>query len=342
MSRADDEIDFHLDMLTRELIAGGMTAEAAREEALRRFGDAAAIRRAAAVRQRARINVGLTFLALVLVSFSHRLLWNVPEYAWLHQHRPYYVAESFKSLFEIAVCLAALLAMGQRNLFRGLALDRRLLPAALFGLAATLPTLIGLAFTRSSHVANWISIAYLAFLSPFAEEVATRGFAYRALRRSGWPFWMAALTCALITGAGHVEKGQTAASILGLFFITGTGGAIFCWLFERWQSLWFPFALHALMNFWWEVFNVAPTALGGWFAFALQSSSILLAVLITLRFTRRSPGGLQPVGEDRLGDRGQLHVRRALVDLSDLRVAPVLLHRIFLRVPVAAEQLHRQ
>lgn len=289
MSRADDEIDFHLDMLTRELIEGGLDAEAARAEALRRFGDAAAVRNSARERQRARINVALTFLALALVSFSHRLLWYIPQYAWLHQHRPYYFAESLKTLFEIGVCLAALLAMGQRRLTRALALDRRILPAALFGVVATAPTLVGLFFTRSSHVTDWISIAYLAVYAPFAEELATRGFAYRSLRRSGWPLWMAALACALVSGAGHVEKGQSMASILGLFFVIGTGSAIFCWLFERWQSLWFPFALHALMNFWWEVFNVAPTALGGWFAFALQSSSILLAVLITLRFTSPRP-----------------------------------------------------
>ena len=59
------------------------------------------------------------------------------------------------------------------------------------------------------------------------------------------------------------------------------------------------------------------------------------------------PGGrgrppLQPIGEDCLRDRGELHVRRSLVDLSDLRVAPILLDRILFRVAVSAEKLHCQ
>ena len=39
----DAELAFHLEMTTRDLVAGGMTPEAARAEALRRFGDAAAV-----------------------------------------------------------------------------------------------------------------------------------------------------------------------------------------------------------------------------------------------------------------------------------------------------------
>src|ERR1700682_4700828 len=52
------------------------------------------------------------------------------------------------------------------------------------------------------------------------------------------------------------------------------------------------------------------------------------------------PEPLQPVGEDGLGDRVELHVRRTLVDLADFRVAPELLHRILLRVAVPAEELY--
>jgi hypothetical protein len=40
------------------------------------------------------------------------------------------------------------------------------------------------------------------------------------------------------------------------------------------------------MNLWWELFSVAKSALGGWFPFVLQGSTILLAVLVTLIRTR--------------------------------------------------------
>src|SRR5215218_2089765 len=41
----DAELRFHLEMTTRELVEGGMTPEAARAEALRRFGDVDAVSR---------------------------------------------------------------------------------------------------------------------------------------------------------------------------------------------------------------------------------------------------------------------------------------------------------
>src|SRR5438132_5119045 len=53
-----------------------------------------------------------------------------------------------------------------------------------------------------------------------------------------------------------------------------------------------------------------------------------------------SPGASALLRKDRLGDRGQLHVRRPLVDRSDLRVAPELLDRILAGVAVPAENLH--
>ena len=338
MNDIDREIAFHIDSLTRELMASGMSEAEARAEALRRFGNVGEIRRTLL---RPRVFTALTLLALTIASTMHRLLWFIPAYASMHSHHPYYFAESIKNLCEIGVCLAALLVMRPRSILRALGLDRRLPQALLFTAAASWPTVLGLALWRTSHVTNWLAVIYLAFISPFAEELVVRGFAFRSLRRIGWPLWPAAILIGLVGGLTHIEKGQTRAEILALFLFIGVGNATFSWIIERWDSLWFPFALHASMNFWWEFFNVAPTALGGWYPFAVQNATILLAILITLRFTkRRDP--LKPVGEDRLGDRLELHVRRSLVDLSDLRVAPEFLHRIFLRVAVPPEQLHRQ
>jgi membrane protease YdiL (CAAX protease family) len=289
---------------------------------------------------------GMRKAVVVLAAFAatlltYRVLSLVPLYRELHRALPFYITESFMNLCEIALCIGAFLLLGERRIARALGIDRRILPALAFGIACSAPMLVGFALAHRSDVRDPLAVVFLAFVFPFAEEVVARGFAFRTLRRLGWPLWTAAAACAMLTGLAHIEKGQTAASILGLFFVTGAGGFTFCWLLDRWQSLWFPFALHACMNFWWEVFNVAPTALGGWYSLALQIGSIVLAILVTLRYTK-SPSRLQPVGEDRLRDRLELHVRRALVDLSDLRVAPVLLDRVLLRVAVSAEELHRQ
>jgi len=287
VSRIDREIDFHLDMLTRELIDAGMAPDAARAEAERRFGDAQRVREASAKARRNGIGTLVTLLAIVFVACSFRLLSLVPAFHALRAHRPYYVAESLKNVLEVAVCVIALLVMRERRILRALAIDGRVVRGLAFGLAATWPMLIGFALTNRSDVHDWISVSYLSFFSPFIEELTMHGFGFRALRRSGWPLWPAAIACSLITAIAHVEKGQTAAQVAGLFVVAGAGGLTFAWIIERWQSIWFPFAVHALMDFWWELFNVAPTALGGWYAFVLQNACVLLAILITAHLTRR-------------------------------------------------------
>jgi len=40
------------------------------------------------------------------------------------------------------------------------------------------------------------------------------------------------------------------------------------------------------MNLWWELFSVSKTALGDWFPFTLQTGTVLLAILITLFWTK--------------------------------------------------------
>ena len=53
------------------------------------------------------------------------------------------------------------------------------------------------------------------------------------------------------------------------------------------DSIWFPWTVHALMNFYWEIFSISKTALGGWFPFFLQWITILLAALLTWKATRK-------------------------------------------------------
>ena len=60
----------------------------------------------------------------------------------------------------------------------------------------------------------------------------------------------------------------------------------FAWPVYRWQNLWVAVALHICMNLWWELFSVAKTAIGGWFPFMLQNLTMLLAIFITLYWTR--------------------------------------------------------
>ena len=63
----------------------------------------------------------------------------------------------------------------------------------------------------------------------------------------------------------------------------GVGSILLCWVFARWQdNLWAPFAIHALMNLWWEIFAIDDTALGGWYANGARLATIALGILLTV------------------------------------------------------------
>jgi hypothetical protein len=196
------------------------------------------------------------------------------------------VSKSDKLFGALLCCLAisATHRVGLRGIIRELGLAAPVLPAMAFALLASSPMLIGFALTRK--VTPELSVPSLLFLtvfSPFVEELEFRGFGFWQLyRRARWPFWLAILPSAVLFGLGHIEKGQGWKEVAGIFMLTGTGSAIFSWVLNQWQSLWAPFGLHFLMNLWWEVFSVSNTTLGGWFPFAVQTTTVVLAILLTL------------------------------------------------------------
>ena len=227
--------------------------------------------------------------AIILVAYgvAMRMQWlltRIPAYRHLYRNFPFYVPESIKELLAVLICaVTAVVLFGRGDHF---ALRRGALRALVFGFVCTLPMSIGFALTRTVRVEHPLFLLFLGVLFPLTEEMQSRGFAFRSLYRGeGWPWWAAAIVVGLVTGAVHIEKGQNATQILGLFALTGVGGVTFSWLLARWESLWFPFALHMFMNMWWEVFTVGRTALGGWFPFALQTGSVLIAILVTLSMT---------------------------------------------------------
>ncbi len=161
--------------------------------------------------------------------------------------------------------------------------------AVVFALLASSPMLIGFALTRSvtPHIEP-ITILFLTMFSPIVEEIEFRGLGVRNLQRgTGWPFWITVWPQALLFGWGHVEQGQRFQEMAGLMLLTGSGAVVFAWLLYRWQSLWFPVALHVCMNLWWVVFSVAKNALGGWLPFVLQTGTVILAIGITFYWTAR-------------------------------------------------------
>jgi membrane protease YdiL (CAAX protease family) len=243
-------------------------------------------------------------------TFMQSMLLLSPSYRRLYEGLPFYVPESIKAALAVAVCVAAATSLyGRGDHFR---LRHGALRGVAFGFAAASPMLIGLWFTRTIAVPDVTATIFLAAIFPFTEELIARGFAFGLLHsRERWPLWAAVTAVAAVTGLSHIEKGQTAIQILGLFAVTGLGGLVFCWLLARWNSLWFPFAFHLFLNFWWNVFSVATTALGGWFPFVLQLACVAAAVGITFRLTP-NPRRVTPLGPMTDGDGGGAMLRVAL------------------------------
>jgi membrane protease YdiL (CAAX protease family) len=233
----------------------------------------------------------LTLLVLVLASYTHEIFSQFSFYRRLHHNWPFYFAESIDKIAGAGFCVLATWLMrgkGLRAVGQDLGLSAPLLPAIAFALIVSSPMAIGFAITRrvSPHL-DIPSLLFLTTFSPLVEEIEFRGFGVRQLQRgTGWPFWVVVWPSAILFGLGHLERGQGIGEMAGLLLLIGAGGVTFAWLVYRWQSLWFAVALHVCMNLWWELFSVARTAIGGWFPFALQNATMLLAIIVTLYWTR--------------------------------------------------------
>jgi hypothetical protein len=240
-------------------------------------------------------NVALgTILVLAVVTNAHEILSRFGSYRLLHKHYPFYIAESADKLLGVLLCCLAIYAMhrvGWRGIIRELGLAAPVLRALAFAFLASSPLMVGFALTRK--VTPGLSVPSLLFLtvfSPFVEELEFRGFGFWQLyRRARWPFWLAILPPATLFGLGHIEKGQGWQEVAGIFLLAATGSVVLSWVLDQWQSLWAPWGLHSLMNLSWEIFSVSNTAPGGWFPFALQATTMVLAILLTLFAKRRGP-----------------------------------------------------
>ena len=237
-------------------------------------------------------------LMLVILNYLHEVLSRFAAYRSLYKDHAFYVPEGIDKIGGIVLCVLAVWVLRRvawKDIVDELGLADSPLPALCYALVASSPMLIGFVLTRSltPHMEPR-SIFFLTVISPIAEEIEFRGLGVRVLQRgTGWHFWILVWPQALLFGLGHVEQGQSTLEMAELMLFTGLGAVVFAWLVYRWQSLWFPIALHICINLWWELFSVAKSALGGWFPFALQVASILLAIVITLYWSKRKPSPRQ-------------------------------------------------
>jgi membrane protease YdiL (CAAX protease family) len=233
----------------------------------------------------------ISIFVLIVAYYAHEILELFAGYRRLHLSYPFYFVESIDKLGGALLCIISvwLLYRGSlRSVLERLGLSGNSLRALAFGIAASLPMLLGFAlnFRLNPHL-EFLPLLFRDLFSPLVEEIEYRGFGVLQLQRgTGWPFWAVVWPSAIAFGYGHVEQGQSRLEMLGLFLVTGLGGVVLAWLAYRWQNLWVAVALHICMNLWWDLFSVSNNAIGGWFSFALQTLAIVMAIVGTMYVTK--------------------------------------------------------
>lgn len=198
---------------------------------------------------------------------------------------PYFVSE-WISVSQVVLVLMAMMLLhryGVKKALNELGLSKPFAPAFSFALVATLPLWLVFAATMPLDAELSLNaVFYLSLVSPFAEEVLYRGFAFGQIRRrAGWGFWPTALLIAVIFGLGHLALNQDIEQAAGVFLITGIGGGLFSWVYEKWDyNLWVPISIHFLMNLAWNIFNVGESAYAGWLPTMMQISAVVMVILL--------------------------------------------------------------
>lgn len=195
------------------------------------------------------------------------------------------------SLLQVLFCLAGVMLLCKadfKDSFRELGLTGSVPVALLAGIVATLPMVVIFAVTGPvSSGVNYLQLLFASGIAPFAEEVMYRGFAFWLLYRyTRLGFWISALLPSLLFAWVHLGQTSDPAGMLMIGGIMIIGGLWFSWLLMKWQNLWVPFAVHALMNFWWEIFVVDTTAIGGWLPNLARLLTVIASVVLTLYWDR--------------------------------------------------------
>ncbi|HEX4079630.1 MAG TPA: CPBP family intramembrane glutamic endopeptidase [Rhizomicrobium sp.] len=139
------------------------------------------------------------------------------------------------------------------------------------------------------------SLLIFGVIGPFVEEVLFRGFLFRQMRRwAGVPFWIAAVLASILFGAGHFYAGHSLANAIVNSTVTFVGGVIFCWMIERWDSIWPGFIIHAGLNLLWSVYTLGDNAVGGTIGNIARIATLVIAIVLTWALTRKNSVSLHP------------------------------------------------
>lgn len=235
------------------------------------------------------------FIALAFFAAALALQALVLEWDWYGAQKAKlpdglrWLDHPLRNLLVVLAGLYAAHTMGPIRAIRELGLASPPFRAVLFALVSTSPMLIGpLVLGEFKPSAGPLELVFLAGVWPLSEEILFRGYAFRQLhRRGGMGLWTAALVTGAVFGLVHLTNAsiqrQPLVDQLGTIAIITVGGVLSAWVFVKWDdNLWAPFAIHGLMNLWWELFSMGDTALGSWQANGFRLLAVVIAIVITV------------------------------------------------------------
>ena len=234
----------------------------------------------------------LTFvviLTVLLVRFFGReantLLFNG------YGEATFYISFAGQILYYLVPAVIILLIFHKPSqLGEELGLNKNAGKAFFYAFLFTMPMLIGymLPGNYDEHHSVWRNLLS-AFKDGFREEVFYRAFLFGQLfRRARWGFIPAVAVNAGLFGISHLCQAKDVGDSLAVFGITFAGAVWFAWLFIEWNdNLWLPVSMHFLMNFYWDLFNVSDTAIGGLMLNLPRVLTIALSVIFTIRMIRK-------------------------------------------------------
>ena len=241
----------------------------------------------------------MTFRTAVLVAVAVALTFGIEPalnavglHGWAKGALGHYGFYKLYIASEFVLVFVAVMAMWRAGLGRALdelGLAHLSVPGVLSCFAAVAAAVAVLLYAGAKWAPQAIdSLLIFGVVGPFVEEVLFRGFLFRQLRRwAGLPFWVAALLASLLFGAVHFDQGDTLANSLMNSGITFAGGVLFCWLVERWNSIWPGFVIHAGLNLLWSVYTLGDNAVGGQMGNLARLATIIVALVATFAIPQR-------------------------------------------------------
>lgn len=229
---------------------------------------------------------------MIIAGESRSWLHKIPIYHDAIGKMPDLLRWLEQPVLGLAICLLGLFVVHRAapwKGFREMGLHAPVHVGLAFGLLATLPMIVAsLIWGKLAADLDPLNLLLMAGVYPMAEEIVYRGYTFRQLhRRAKWNLWVAAIGTGVIFGAAHLAnasvRGMDPMDQMGTVALISVGGILFAWLFVKWEdNLWVPFALHAFMNLWWSVFELANDPLGGWGANVMRLLTVVLAVVLTI------------------------------------------------------------